>query len=190
MEEIEVKFLDVNKKEIEDKLKKLGAKFVGVFDYRIKPYDFPDLSLDNERNAWVRLRDEGNKTTLSYKERLGVSDNPLKDKGMKEIEIEVSDFDKTGELLEAIGLAPKIYEERRRTRYVLGGVEVDIDEWPLIPPYIELEGATLLDLKNIAQKLGFNWEEHKITSARQVLQHYGIDPREYSVLTFEKQIKK
>ncbi|OGI68237.1 hypothetical protein A2738_02100 [Candidatus Nomurabacteria bacterium RIFCSPHIGHO2_01_FULL_42_15] len=190
MEEIEVKFLDVNKEEIEKKLKKLGATFVGVFDYRLKPYDFPDLFLSKDRNAWIRLRDEGDRVTLAYKERLGVGENPLKDKGMKEIEVEVSDFDKTSKILEAVGFVAKVYEERRRTRYVLDGVECDIDEWPLIPPYIEFEGNSIEELKEISTKLGFSWDNHAVASAYQVLQHYSVDPHLYSVFTFEKQIKK
>jgi len=190
MEEIEVKFLDIDKKEIEEKLKKLGARFVGSFDYRLKPYDFPGLPMSNERNAWVRLRDEGERVTLAYKERLGVGDNPLKDKGMKEIEVEVSDFNKTSEILEAIGLVAKVYEERKRTRYVLDGVECDIDEWPLIPPYIEIEGDSINKIKIVAEKLGFVWDTHAVCSGLQVLKKYNVDPHEYSVFTFEKQIKK
>ena len=190
MEEIEVKFLDIDKDKIEKDLKNLGAVLVGQFDYRLKPYDFPDLKLSKERNAWVRLRDEGKRVTLSYKERLGVGDNPLKDQGMKEIEVEVSDFDDTSKLLEEIGLAPKVYEERKRTRYTLDGVECDIDEWPLIPPYIELEGDTIEEIKEISDKLGFKWEDHVVCSALQVLHNYGVNPHDYSVFTFEKQVKK
>lgn len=190
MEEIEVKFLGVDKDKIEKDLKDLGAVFVGKFDYRLKPYDFPGLTMSKEKNAWVRLRDEGNRVTLSYKERLGVGENPLKDKGMKEIEVEVSDFDETSKLLEAIGLLPKVYEERKRTRYILNNIECDIDEWPLIPPYIELEGDTIEGIKEVSDKLGFEWEDHVVCSALQVLHNYDVNPHDYSVFTFEKQIKK
>lgn len=190
MEEIEVKFLDINKKEMENKLKNLGATFVGSFDYRLKPFDFPGYPLSKERNAWVRLRDEGSRITLSYKQRLGVGGNHLKDEGMKEIEVEVSDFDKTSQILEEIGLVHKVYEEKKRTRYILSGVECDIDEWPLIPPYIELEGESIEKIKEVADKLGFKWENHIICSATQILKHYGVDSHDYSIFTFEKQIKK
>jgi len=190
MEEIEVKFLNINKKEIEEKLKELGATFVGVFDYRLKPYDFLGQPLAKKKNAWIRLRDEGKRITLAYKERLGVGENPLKDKGMKEIEVEVSDFDRTSEILEAMGLVMKVYEERRRTRYILDGIECDIDEWPLIPPYIELEGNSMEEIKKVSQKMGFLWEEHAVCSAYQVLSHHGVNPHDYAVFTFSKQIKK
>lgn len=190
MEEIEVKFLNIDKEKIKQVLLNLGATLVGEFDYRLKPYDFPDLRLSKERNAWIRLRDEGNKVTLSYKERLGVGENPLKDQGMKEIEVEVSDFDQTSKILEEIGLVPKVYEERKRTRYILDGIECDIDEWPLIPPYIELEGDTIEAIKEISDKLGFKWEDHVVCSALQVLHNYGVNPHDYSVFTFEKQTKK
>lgn len=190
MEEIEVKFLDINKEEIENKLINLGAKFIGSFDYKLKPYDFPGLPMSKEKNAWIRLRDEGAKITLAYKERLGVNENSLRDTGMKEIEVEVSDFENTSKILEAIGLVHKVYEERKRTKYVLDGIECDIDEWPLIPPYIELEGDSLEKIKFVSEKLGFNWEEHVVSSALQILKHYNVNPHDYSIFTFEKQVKK
>ncbi len=46
MEEIEVKFLNINQSEIEQKLQKIGA--VKQFEklYRRKVYDYPDLRLN------------------------------------------------------------------------------------------------------------------------------------------------
>ena len=63
-------------------------------------FDYPDWRLDKAA-SWLRLRDEGERITLSFKKRLGISthDGTTNDAGMKEIEIEVSDFDKTAILL-------------------------------------------------------------------------------------------
>ncbi|MDQ3075631.1 MAG: class IV adenylate cyclase [bacterium] len=188
MEEIEVKFLDINVEATRDKLKNLGAEFQGEFLYKSKSYDYADKSL-GANHAWVRLRDEGEKITLTYKQRRE-SENKLKDSGMKEIEVNVSDFASTDILLKEIGLVEKFYEEKKRTRYVLDGVECDIDQWPLIPPYIELEGESIEALQRVAEKLGFNWEEYHMCSAMQIFDKYGIDENSFSILTFEKQIKK
>ena len=189
MEEIEAKFLDINEDELKAKLESLDARFIGEFDYKRKTYDYADKSL-KAKNAWVRLRDEGDRIALTYKQRLGVGENSMKDKGMKEVEVVVSDFVVTANLLKEIGLVEKFYEENKRVRYVLDNVEIDIDTWPMIPTYVELEGSSWESVQAVAQKLGFKWEDHLRCSTMQVYENYGINENDYSVITFVEQIKK
>jgi adenylate cyclase class 2 len=189
MEEFEIKFLEINIKELENKLTNIGAKKVFNTLYRRRVFDFPDMRLEKD-NSWLRLRDEGDKVTLTYKKRLGVGENKLKDAGMHETEIIVSDFEKTAELLNAIGMIEKFYEENRRTKYVQDGVEFCIDEWPLIPAYLEIEGKNWDKVKEATSKLGLDWENHIKCSTMQIYKHYDINENDFSTLTFEKQIKK
>lgn len=189
MEEIEVKFLDISVSEVKQKLEQLGAKKVGEYLYKRKAYDYADKRLSKD-NAWVRLRDEGDKTTFTYKQRFGVNDNHLQDGGVNEIEVVVSDFVLTDNLLKAIGLVEKFYEENKRERYILEGVEVDIDTWPMIPAYLEIEGHSWEEVKDLSNKLGFVWEKHLKCSTMQVYEHYGINENDYSLITFDEQIKK
>src|SRR3990167_2048894 len=115
MEEIEVKFLDIDPVAMEGKLKSIGAEKAGEFFYRRQIFDYPGFPLDGKA-AWLRLRGEGDKITLSFKQRLGTDthDGTTSDKGMKEVEIEVSDFDKTKQLLHDIGMIDKFYQENGR----------------------------------------------------------------------------
>ena len=189
MEEIEVKFLEVDVEALRDILKKFGATFVGEYEYRRKTFDYPDLRLDAD-HSWIRLRDEGDRVTLTYKQRQGVGEDSMRDTGMKEIEITVSDFDMTASLLHAIGLIEKQYEENRRERWSIGDVVCDIDSWPLIPTYVELEGPSLPAIKEISERLGFDWNHYKMCSSNQIYKQYGINKKEFSVLTFDRQIKK
>ena len=190
MEEIEAKFLDIDVLSLKEKLALHKAQFIGNFDYKRKAYDFEGLQLSKTRHAWVRLRDEGEKVTLAYKERIGVGENNLKDVGMKEIEVVVSDFNLTDQFLKSINLIEKFYEENKRERYVLDEVEIDIDTWPMIPTYVELEGSSWNHLELVAKKLNLNWEEHVRCSTMQVYKKYGINENDYSVITFTEQIKK
>lgn len=187
-EEIECKYLDIDPKAIAKKLEVLGAnrKFKRLF--RRYVFDYPDLRLD-EQSAWLRLRDEGDRIALTYKQRQGVAAGK-NDAGMTEIEVAVGDFDTTASLLRAVGLVPKFYEENWRTAYDLDGVEVVIDEWPLIPPYVEIEGNSWETVDKAATRLGFDPEEKLICSTMQVYEKYGINESGYSVLTFDQQIKK
>ena len=72
MEEIEVKFLNIDPETIQKKLAEIGARKVGEYFYRRRVFDYPDFRLDKQ-NAWLRLRDEGDRVTLSFKRRIGAT---------------------------------------------------------------------------------------------------------------------
>ena len=182
MEEIEVKFLNINIPKIVKKLKTLGAKKVFSKFYKRKLFDYPDYRL-NKENRWLRLRNEGDKITLTYKKLyLG--------KKTEEIEVEVNDFKKTSNLLENLGFILKRYVENKRTRYILGDIEFNIDHFPLIKPYLEIESDSWNKIKKAISLLGLNPKDQKIMSPKEVYQTYGIDEDRYSLITFKKQIKK
>ncbi|MCP6726643.1 MAG: class IV adenylate cyclase [Patescibacteria group bacterium] len=191
MEEIELTYINIDKKELEQKLIALGAQKVGDYHYRRIVFDYPDFQLDKQ-SSWVRLRDEGNKVTLAFKQRLGesVRDKLTGDDGMYECETVVEDFDKTREILLKIGLIEKMYQENKRTRYVLDGVECDIDTWPLLDPYLEIEGQTWDEVHAIARKLGLKPEDGKKFSTNQIYRLKGLDDRNYTKLTFTEQIER
>jgi len=191
MEEIEVKFLNIDPKETEKKLKEAGAEKVFDKVYRRKVFDYPDLRL-NDRGAYLRLRDEGDKITLTFKQRLGVKshDGKTNDEGMEEIEIKVSDFEKTAELLTKMGLKEKFYEENRRIRHQLDDIEFDIDFWPLLDPYLEIEAPSWEKIDEAIKLLKLDPKDKKIFSTYQVYQLKGIDENDYQILTFEKTVKK
>ena len=190
MEEIEVKFLDINPKKIEKKLKNIGAQ--KVFDdlYRRKVFDYPDLRLD-KAGSWIRLRDEGDKVTLAFKQRIGIgADEKTHDKSMEEIEVEVSDFDKTAEILLKAGFIQKHYVENRRIRYQLDDIEFDIDFYPLIEPYLEIEAPSWEKINEVISLLGFNPEDKKIFSTYQIYELKGINFNDYKEVTFKRIVKK
>lgn len=191
MEEIEIKFLEVDVPELEKKLADIGAERTGDTLTKVTNFDFPDYRLKSEK-AWVRLRSEFGKTTIAFKQRLGVTseDGSTKDGGMKEIEIYVDDFDKAKELLLSIGMIEKFSQERKRIRWAKDDFEFCIDTWPLVPTYIEIEGPTMKALEDISGQLGFDWSKHFIGSFGQVCQKYGFDDHDYLVMTFDKQIKR
>ena len=93
----------------------------------------------------------------TFKKRLGVGEDKFKDGGMHEVEVVVSDFEKTTELLHSIRMVEKFYEENKCTKYVLNDVEFCIDEWPLIPTYLEIEGKNWEPEKKQTQTLGWIW---------------------------------
>ena len=131
--EIEAKWLNTNHNQIRKELKKAQATLVKAERLmRRKNYDFEDQRL-GKIGGWVRVRDEGDKLTLSYKQ---LNDRTLH--GTKEISVVVDDFEKTCSFLESIGLEQKSYQETRRESWELDGVEIELDTWPWIPPFVEM----------------------------------------------------
>ena len=190
MEEIEIKFLDIDYAALQEKLLSLGATKVADYHYRRIVFDYPDFRLDKQ-GAWVRLRDEGDKITFTFKQRLAKAfDTGANDDGMYERETTVGDFDTTREILLKTGLIEKMYQENKRTRYVLDGVECDLDTWPLLPPYLEIEGESWEKVYATAERLGFKREDAKIFSTNQIYTLKGLDDRNYTKLTFDEQVER
>ncbi|MCC2631960.1 MAG: adenylyl cyclase [Patescibacteria group bacterium] len=191
MEEVEVKFLDINVEEIETKLKRIGA--TKQFDklYKRKVFDYPDLRL-NDAGAWIRVRDEGEQVTLSFKQRKGTSshDGATNDQSMEEIELVVSDFARMATFFERIGLKQKFYEENRRVRWTKDDLEFDIDYWPELNPYLEIEAKSWEKIDEAIALLGLNPTDKKIFSTFQIYQLAGINELDYSEVTFNGMVKK
>lgn len=189
MEEIEVKFLDIDVKDIEKRLKKIGAKKVFDRIFKSRVFDYPDLRLNGEA-AWIRLRDEGDKITLSFKKRVGTKDLGENDDGMIEHEIIVSDFEATSQIFFSAGFIQKFYEEKRRIRYMYKKIEFDIDFVPALKPYLEIEANTWGDIDKVIGVMGLDPKDKKIFSTFQIYKLNGIDMLDYSEMTLERLVKR
>ena len=175
--EYECTILDINKEEIISKLISLGAEDKGEKLQRRYVYDYNPV----DKNKWIRLRTNGKKTTLTLKE--------IKDKkaigGTQELEIEVSDFDDPNEILNRLGDKYRNYQENKRHSFILDGVSIEIDSWPLIPTYVEVEGSSESEVIETLKKL--NVDESKVTTLdvesiyREI---YGIDILKIEELKF------
>jgi adenylate cyclase class 2 len=151
--ELEVKFLDINKDEVRKKLKDIGAllKF-GERAMKRKVFDLPDGRLRGS-GAWIRVRDEGDKITLSYKKLV---DRSLY--GTKEIMLEVSDFNGACDFLLASGFDLKSYQETKRETWIYKDTGITIDTWPWIPPFVEIESDNERELRDVVARMGLDWK--------------------------------
>ena len=180
--EYEVRVLDINKEEIIKKLESLGATKVADFDYKRRIYNFNPA----DDHKWIRLRTDGEKTTLTIKKL-----ENLEIDGTKEMEIAVSNFEETDNMLNELGYHSHTYQENKRTRYVLNDVELDIDSWPYIPTYLEIEGKNEKAVKDMIKLLGVN--ESKVTSidVQGVFKtFYNIDISDVPVVSFDTPLDK
>lgn len=164
--EIEARLLDVDVKQFIKKLEQNNATKVGDWLQSRNCYDFTPV----RENSWIRLRKEGDKTTLTIKE---VKSSKID--GTKECEIEVSDFATTDELLNRLGYFARSFQENRRIRYVLDSVEIDIDFWPFIPTYVEFEAPNEESIKSLCNKLEIDYSKLTSIDVTNIYKHYGID---------------
>ncbi|MEA2007418.1 MAG: class IV adenylate cyclase [Patescibacteria group bacterium] len=151
--EYEATFANIDKDEIKDRLKSVGAKLIKP-EFLQKRENF---SPHNDGKGWIRVRDEGDKITMSYK-RLVSRDNI---DGQKEICLEIDDYDEAKSFLETLGFKQKNFQESKREIWELDGVEICIDEWPFLEPFVEVEGKNEIEVKNICEKLGFDYSQAK-----------------------------
>lgn len=158
VDEIEVKFLSIDIGDVRKRLKKAGAKLEQPMRLMHRAVmRFPNNDWKTGEDAWLRVRDEGDKITLTYKR---TTEHELA--GAKELEISVSDYQTSIGIMLQLGLELQSEQESKRETWTLDGTEIVIDEWPWIKPYIEVEGPTKDVIMEVSKKLGFDWDKDAV----------------------------
>lgn len=179
--EYEATFLKVEEDKLKNNLEDLGANLVKPRQLMKRAIFENDTT--NSDGSWVRLRDEGDKITLTLKQV--VDDSSIH--GTKEIEFIVDDFEKVCEFLKGIGLIQKRYQENYREEWKLNDVVFDFDTWPDVPTFLEIEGPSESDVKEAAEKLGFDYSSARFGSVDSIyLEEYGRDILKEETLLFEE----
>lgn len=138
---------------------------------------------DNRFFKWIRLRENGNKIEFTVK-YIYSADAEYEIEQVREYEINVDSLETANKIIEELGYTKKKYVEKKRTSYELNNTKIEIDEWPLIKPYIEIEGKTTEKIYDTLYKLGYKKEDAKIMNTEDVYLMYGIDLNLYSELKF------
>jgi len=164
--EHEAKVLDIDPEATEALIlerggQKLGEKFMRRYVYDIVPGD---------QSKWIRLRDTGTETTLTVKE---ITSDAID--GTHEVEVAVDDFTTANALLAMLGFIPKSYQENKRTSFILDGAQVEIDTWPKIPAYLEIESGSKEEVVRVADLLGYSEDQLTGENTIKVYARYGID---------------
>ena len=167
--EFEATFTNINKEDVRSRLNESGAKLVRK-EFLQKRVVF-NLPKGHEiEGGWLRVRDEGDKITMSLKVIDGTS---IEDQ--KEAQLIVDNFENAVNLLENIGCEKKAFQESKRELWELGDVEITIDEWPFLEPFVEIEGKSEDEVKNAANKLGFDYKNAKFCAVDVLYsEKYGI----------------
>ncbi|PZP38753.1 MAG: hypothetical protein DI585_06465 [Pseudomonas fluorescens] len=152
--EIEAKFTHIDNDVCRVKLAAAGFTCVRPWS-RMRRYTFvlSEMPGNSDSSKWARIRDEGDKITMTYKHAFDSS----RVDGTEEVEIVVSDFDTAALMLEKLGYTDKLYQENHRETWVRDGVEVTLNEWPALVSFAEIEAADESTVRNVSNELGFDF---------------------------------
>lgn len=202
MIEHEAKVLDVNELDICNRLDNMGAnKILDAVTY-IEGYDFEGglvhvddndsalsdrfkeiikrietLNADNtmfEQGAYLRLRKEGDKNELIFKQR---TESSAQVKSEIEISVPIMTIEWTdvATWLKKQGLKRIVVQEKKRVSYTYGQYRYDIDTWPGIPTYLEVEGPSQEAVMDAVALVGIPQDKAVSLSAAEVFRIYGIE---------------
>ena len=144
--EIEKRFFNFNKKEVVEKLNKMGAKYQGSHIFKVWKYQ-------NNKNMnpdihTVRVRDEGFRKTFTIKMRGG------KEKYDTEWEVNIHNPEEMVKMLDLMEFNIDHYYEKVREIYKVGKSEVIFDTYPAMTYSLEVESPSQQVLQKMIKKLG------------------------------------
>jgi len=161
--EIEVKVLNIDLEQVENKLINMGAKLIAE-EYQINTIiDSKDKYIQKSLNSYLRIRETKDLINNKKSINLTLKKNISKEEVRKNIEItvEIDDKDAMISILKDLGF--DVVEEgfKERKSYFYDGIHFDLDKWDekTYPyPYMEIEVDEKEDLQRAIQMLDIDRE--------------------------------
>jgi adenylate cyclase class 2 len=175
--EFEAKILDIDPVKAAQMIIARGGRQAGE-TVLLRRYVY-DIS-PGDKSRWIRLRDTGSGSTLTVKEirHDGID-------GTDETEVGVDQFEAANDLLGKLGFTPRSYQENKRTSFLLDDARLEIDEWPLIPPYLEIEAGSREEVLRTATLLGYSEPDLTAENTVNVYARHGIDLMTRARISFD-----
>ncbi len=202
--EREIKVLNIDSGKISSVLEALGAKkildsitYIEGFDFaegkklksNIQIPDKFDQIINKlkdqsdgrsllQHDAYLRIRTEGERSELIFKIRLN-KDTNVKEEEETSVVINKKDFKSVRKMLKELGLSRIAIQEKKRISYVYSrlGLRFDIDTWPHIPTYLEIEGESEEKIFEGMKLLGLDQKDSTNENAKEIFAKYGINPK-------------
>lgn len=181
MQEFEAKFSGFSLEKARELLKMHGYQCVSPEKMMVRKC----FHVKGNSNKWGRVRNEGDKITLTIKEI--TKDNDIS--GMQEAEVIIHSFEEGENVLKMCGFYEVSFQETKRELWKKNDVEVMIDTWPGLKPFVEVESKDALTVQNACTELGLDYS-HAMFGGVDVVYMKELNlPASYinklSVITFE-----
>jgi predicted adenylyl cyclase CyaB len=144
------KKINVNK-DILNKIKKLRAKKIFDGEMITLYYDFKDNSL-TKRGKLLRLRKEGEKTELAFKEKVKSKGDINKTILKENLKVNVEDYDKMRQILKELGMEIIRKTKFNRKEFIIGKVKLELNDNKIL----EIESSDKGQLLKILKELRLN----------------------------------
>ncbi|MEX2029153.1 MAG: CYTH domain-containing protein [Candidatus Paceibacterota bacterium] len=150
MQEIETKILEIDPDSIAKKLDELGAEKIQDVILKVDWFSLPNLIKEN--HPWyLRVRSySSGKTEITWKGKPETIGTVRK---VEEINVLVDDPEKTKMLFEALDLVCYAHQEKKRVSWKFGNVQFDMDTYPNMPTYLEIEAENEKEIVDMIKKL-------------------------------------
>lgn len=174
MREVEAKILDIDLEAFKTKIEKLGARPLGgrilMREFFLEP---PSYNEETAQFSSCRLRQEGEHAFFTVKKRVANDEAVIRD----EHQVEVSNFDTFLSAVELLGFTVFRRREKYRETYELKeGVKIEIDLYPQMQPYAEIEATSEEALWDTVAQLGYSKEETSAQTATELIRSMGLNP--------------
>ncbi len=173
MNEVETKILDVDREEINKKLTVLGAE--QIRDTRLVVDWFrPKGDKEGETPWFLRIRTDSEgyseATWKGNRNFQGVSS------AHKEINFKIPDKNALVDLFLELGLELYAHQEKDRVSFVYKDWQFDLDQYPGMPAYLEIEGKSEESIQEAIKLLGLEGKVATPEGERNVIsKNYGLD---------------
>ena len=167
--ERELKVTDIKKEEVVERLKQLGARYVGTYRFR-HLISLPKGSSRGE--SWFRIRSDGKIHVVTFKQK---NRNKL---AQQKYEMRIDDI---RQYVNMFLSAPYklLYFENRRIEYSLNSNKITIDKWPRLPWSLEIEGNSKREIMEMFRQLDLkNGKPLGNMSGRKGYEFYNLDYEE------------
>lgn len=170
--EHEIKILDVDIEKLTKKLEEIGAKKVYDDVRTIIALDTADRLFLNQKDKLIRVTDEGSiKVTMHI--------NQSKPDIKEAIKFKTSRLKETMDFFSEMGLEPISKVNQNRISYELGKIDFDIDKFPSIPAFLEIDTESLEEegytVESLLKVLGLEDNKVVVRGTEDIHKLYGID---------------
>lgn len=171
--EIETKVLDIDPQVIKKKLIALGAKKIEDTRLTVNWYKVKGTK-EGKEDWFLRIRSNGEgKHEVTWKAKSTIQGTTRKH---KEINFPIADPKKLADLFLEIGLERYAFQEKDRVTFSLKKWIFDLDEYPNMPAYLEIEGTSEKHVKDAMKLLGIQNNPTWANGERILIQEkYGLD---------------
>ncbi len=168
MQEIELKFLDINVELIKNKLKEIGAKL--KYDTYIEWYTFIKKWFSSwTKDKYLRVRKINQKVEITFKWKV---DKNSKMTSREEVEYISDNYENSILLFEKLWFKKSSPFKKHRIHFELWNIHFELDTKWKIPTYLEIETKTENDMIDICKKIWLDIKDWKKWTIVEILPEY------------------